>query len=98
VRFRDGALEYHDDKPSVQDWLFPEPLGRRAVIAEFTMTDVVTVPSHLSVPEVRTYMTVEAARDLARQDTPAPEPVDALGRSDQIFVVDVVVRGRDRTE
>jgi hypothetical protein len=92
VRFTDGALEYHDDKASEQDWLFPEPLGRRAVIAEFTMADVVTVPSHLAVPEVRTYMTVEAARDLAREDTPAPEPVDALGRSDQTFVVDVVVR------
>lgn len=92
VRFADGALQYHDDKASEQDWLFPEPLGRRAVIAEFTMADVVTVPSHLAVPEVRTYMTVEAARDLAKQDTPAPEPVDALGRSNQMFVVDVLVR------
>jgi hypothetical protein len=92
VRFTGGALEYHDDKASEQDWLFPRPLGRRRVIAEFTMADVVTVPSHLTVPEVRTYMTVEAARDLAREDTPAPEAVDALGRSDQLFVVDVVVR------
>ena len=92
VRFTGGALRYHDDKTSEQDWLFPEPLGRRAVIAEFTMADVVTVPSHLSVPEVRTHMSVEAARDLAEQDTPAPEPVDALGRSDQTFVVDVLVR------
>lgn len=92
VRFTGGALEYHDDKASEQDWLFPGPLGRRRVIAEFTMADVVTVPSHLTVPEVRTYMTVEAARDLAREDTPAPEAVDALGRSDQLFVVDVVVR------
>ncbi|MEU7895886.1 saccharopine dehydrogenase NADP-binding domain-containing protein [Nonomuraea sp. NPDC049152] len=92
VRFADGALQYHDDKASEQNWLFPEPLGRRAVIAEFTMADVVTVPSHLSVPEVRTYMTVEAARDLAKEDTPAPEPVDALGRSNQTFVVDVLVR------
>jgi hypothetical protein len=92
VRFTDGALEYHDDKASEQDWLFPEPLGRREVIAEFTMTDVVTIPSHLAVSEVRTYMTVDAARDLASEDTPAPEPVDALGRSDQTFVVDVVIR------
>jgi NAD(P)-dependent dehydrogenase (short-subunit alcohol dehydrogenase family) len=92
VRFTGGALEYHDDKASEQDWLFPGPLGRRRVIAEFTMADVITVPSHLTVPEVRTYMTVEAARDLAREDTPAPEAVDALGRSDQLFVVDVVVR------
>ena len=92
VRFTDGALEYHDDPATEQDWVFPEPLGRRAVIAEFTMADVVTVPSHLAIPEVRTYMAVEAARDLANEDTPAPEPVDALGRSDQTFIVDVVVR------
>jgi len=91
VRFTEGALQYHDDKASEQDWLFPEPLGRRAVIAEFTMADVVTVPSHVAVPEVRTYMAVEAARDLASEDTPAPEPADGLGRSDQTFVVDVVV-------
>jgi hypothetical protein len=91
VRFTGGVLEYHDEKPSEEDWSFPEPLGRRAVIAGFTMADVVTVPSHLAVPEVRTYMSVEAARDLANADTPAPS-VDESGRSDQTFVVDVVVR------
>ncbi|WP_371680578.1 trans-acting enoyl reductase family protein [Streptomyces sp. NBC_01276] len=92
VRFADGALRYHDDEPKVVDWDFPGPLGRRSVIAEFTMADVVTVPSHLEVPDVRTYMSVEAAGDLASQDTPAPEAVDALGRSDQLFAVDVLVR------
>ncbi len=92
VRFTGGALEYHDDPAVEQDWIFPEPLGRRAVVAGFTMADVVTVPSHLAVPEVRTSMTVEAARDVAGTDTPAPEPADASGRSDQTFVVDVVVR------
>lgn len=92
VRFTGGALQYHDDEAQEQDWLFPEPLGGRPVIAEFTMADVVTVPSHLDVPEVRTYMAVEAARDLAGEGTPTPEAVDALGRSDQTFVVDVLVR------
>ncbi|WP_328908257.1 saccharopine dehydrogenase NADP-binding domain-containing protein [Streptomyces sp. NBC_00234] len=92
VRFADGVLQYHDDEASQQDWEFPEPLGRRAVFSEFTMADVVTVPSHLAVPAVRTHMAVEAARDLAGQDTPAPEAVDELGRSDQMFVVDVLVR------
>lgn len=92
VRFTDGALRYHRDEVAQGEWLFPEPLGRRAVIEEFTMADVVTVPSHVKVPEVRTHMSVEAAGDLAGEDTPAPEAVDALGRSDQTFVVDVVVR------
>ncbi|NRQ30260.1 NAD(P)H-binding protein [Nonomuraea sp. NN258] len=91
VRFTGGALEYHDNELSQQDWLFPEPLGRRPVIAEFSMADIVTVPSHLDVPEVRTYMTVTAARELADADTPAPAPSDEHGRSDQTFVVDAVV-------
>ncbi|MEE1828714.1 saccharopine dehydrogenase NADP-binding domain-containing protein [Streptomyces sp. BE20] len=91
VRFAESGLRYHDDEVVEQDWDFPAPLGERRVIAEFTMADVVTLPSHLAVPEVRTYMTVEAARDLAAEATPAPEAVDALGRSDQTFVVDVVV-------
>lgn len=95
VRFRGGELQYHEDKPVQQDWEFPEPLGKRAVIAEFTMADVVTVPSHLAIPEVRNYMAVEAARDLAGEDTPAPVAVDDQGRSDQTFVVDVVVRAGD---
>jgi hypothetical protein len=92
LRFIDGALQYHDDRPVQEEWTFPEPLGRRRVIPEFTMADVVTIPSHLAVPEVRTYMTVEAAGDLMDADTPAPVAADDTGRSDQTFVVDVRVR------
>jgi hypothetical protein len=91
VRFAGGRLDYHDDPVVQQDWTFPQPLGRRRVIAEFSMADIVTIPSHLAVPEVRTYMTVEAAGDLADADTPAPAAVDEHGRSDQTFVVDVRV-------
>ncbi|MDL4817344.1 saccharopine dehydrogenase family protein [Actinomadura opuntiae] len=90
VRYAGGRLEYRDDEPPTQKWFFPEPLGARDVVAEFTMADVVTVPSHLNIPEVRTYMTVEAATDLSSADTPAP--VDVRGRSAQLFIVDVVVR------
>ncbi|KUO15689.1 saccharopine dehydrogenase family protein [Streptomyces dysideae] len=92
VRYSNGGLEYRDDAPPVLDWHFPDPLGTRAVIGEFTMADVVTIPSHLSIPEVRTCMTVEAARDLAGPDTPTPAVVDGRGRSAQTFLVDVVVR------
>lgn len=92
VRYADGALRYHDDAVREAEWSFPEPLGRRTVVSEFTMADVVTVPSHLAVPEVRTHMSVEAAREVAGADTPAPEAVDDQGRSDQTFLVDVRVR------
>ncbi|WP_432945412.1 saccharopine dehydrogenase family protein [Kribbella sp. CA-253562] len=87
VRFTKGELQYHDDPPTQQEWTFPEPLGRRTVVKGFTMADVVTVPSHLDIPEVGTSMAVEAARDLADPGTPAPGE-----DSDQTFVVDVVVR------
>ncbi|WP_435971289.1 saccharopine dehydrogenase family protein [Streptomyces sp. Qhu_M48] len=92
VRFTGGELEYHDDEPSVVEWSFPPPLGTRPVIGEFTMADVVTIPSHLAVPEVRTYMAVGAAQDLSAPDASAPAPVDERGRSAQTFLVDVVVR------
>jgi hypothetical protein len=92
VVYRNGRLDYRQDEATTLKWTFPDPLGTREVIGEFTMADVVTVPSHLSVPEVRTYMTVEAARDLSAPDTPAPTAVDEDGRSAQTFLVDVVVR------
>ncbi|MFJ9020986.1 saccharopine dehydrogenase family protein [Streptomyces sp. NPDC102259] len=92
VRFTGGRLEYHDDRPTLLKWAFPEPLGAREVVGEFTMADVVTIPSHLAIPAVRTHMTTEAATDLAASDTPAPTAADGNGRSDQTFVVDVVVR------
>lgn len=92
VRYTNGRLEYHHDDLPTLTWPFPDPMGPRAVIGEFTMADVVTVPSHLSIPDVRTYMTVEAARDLSAPDTPPPTGADERGRSAQTFLVDVVVR------
>ncbi len=92
VRYTGGRLEYHDDALPTLRWTFPAPFGTRDVIGEFTMADVVTVPSHLAVPEVRTYMTATAAADLAAPDAPAPSAVDERGRSAQTFVVDVLVR------
>ncbi|MFB9464684.1 saccharopine dehydrogenase family protein [Streptomyces cinereospinus] len=92
VRHANGRLEYRDDAPPTLEWTFPEPMGPRTVIGEFSMADIVTVPSHLSVPEVRTYMTVEAARDVVAPDTPTPAPADEHGRSAQTFAVDAVVR------
>lgn len=92
VRYTNGQLEHHNDELPTLEWPFPDPMGPRAVIGEFTMADVVTIPSHLPIPEVRTYMAAEAARDLSAPDTPAPTPVDERGRSAQTFLVDVVVR------
>ncbi|WP_264931127.1 trans-acting enoyl reductase family protein [Streptomyces sp. A012304] len=92
VRYSGGRLAYHDDALPTLEWPFPAPLGPQSVIGEFTMADVVTVPSHLAVPEVRTYMTARAAADLSAPGASAPTAVDERGRSAQTFVVDVLVR------
>jgi hypothetical protein len=92
VRYTGGRLRYHDGALSTVRWPFPAPLGPQDVLAEFTMADVVTVPSHLDIPEVRTYMTVTAAADLAAPGASPPRAVDGRGRSAQTFVVDVLVR------
>ncbi|MGW6930419.1 saccharopine dehydrogenase NADP-binding domain-containing protein [Lentzea sp. NPDC054927] len=84
VRFRDGALEYHSAASSTVTWPFPS--GQREVIAEFTMADVVTVPSHLAIPSVTTYMSTSAADGLHS----GAERQDA-----ETFEVDVVVRRGD---
>lgn len=81
VRFRNNALEYHTDPQQVVDWTFPS--GTTKVIADFTMADAVTIPSHLQIPNVTTYMSTAAATGLHtgtnRQDA-------------ETFEVDVVVR------
>ncbi|MGW9072048.1 saccharopine dehydrogenase family protein [Streptomyces yangpuensis] len=92
LRYTAGQWEYRTDAPPTLEWPFPQPTGPRPVIGEFTMADVVTVPTHLSVPEVTTYMTANAVQDIAAPATPAPAAADESGRSDQTFVVDAVVR------
>ncbi|MEV4878236.1 saccharopine dehydrogenase family protein [Streptomyces cyaneofuscatus] len=92
LRYRGGQWERRTDAAPALQWTFPQPMGVREVIGEFTMADVVTVPQHLSIPDVTTYMTVEAVRDVTAPHTPAPVAADRNGRSDQAFLVDVVVR------
>lgn len=92
LRYSGGQWEHSIDQAPTLEWTFPDPVGPRQVIGEFTMADVVTVPQHLSIPDVTTYMTAEAVRDIAAPHTPAPTAADTSGRSDQTFLVDVVVR------
>jgi hypothetical protein len=81
VRFRDGSLQYHSDAPQTLHWKFPS--GPREVIGEFSMADIVTVPSHLQIPSVTSYMSATAAQGLsAAADRTEPET----------FEVDVRVR------
>jgi hypothetical protein len=98
IVFTRGRMEFRTDAAPVVDWSFPAPIGTQPVVAEFTMADTVTISHHLRAPEIRSYMTVAAVKDLSGPDLLAQEPVDASGRSSQTFLVEVVVRsaGRER--
>ncbi|BCJ48088.1 saccharopine dehydrogenase [Actinoplanes ianthinogenes] len=82
LRYTAGSLRHHDDALPIVDWTFPAPLGPQKVLAEFTMADVVTIPTHLHVPTITTYMTTSAATDLANAGPRTPET----------FTVDVRIR------
>src|SRR4051794_39253210 len=76
LRYSGGQWEHRADAAPTLEWSFPDPVGPRQVVGEFTMADVVTVPQHLSIPDVTTYMSAEAARDVAAPHTPAPTAAD----------------------
>ncbi|MFI6098241.1 saccharopine dehydrogenase [Lentzea sp. NPDC051213] len=81
VRFRDGELQYHSDTPPTSAWEFPS--GPREVIGEFSMADIVTVPSHLNIPSVTSYMSATAAQGLntaAERQEPETFEVDVRVR------------------
>ncbi|MDO8770160.1 MAG: saccharopine dehydrogenase NADP-binding domain-containing protein [Burkholderiaceae bacterium] len=90
--FENGQLSYATGAAPVTEWTFPAPLGKQPVIAEFTMADTATIARHLKAPEIRSYMTVAAVKDLTATNPLAPTASDDSGRSSQTFLVEVVVR------
>ena len=75
----------------LRDWEFPAPLGRRAVTG-LPFSEIVVLARHLGAQRIGTYLSAAALEDIHDPATPAPEAVDAQGRSAQRFAVDVVVR------
>ncbi len=92
IVFSNRRMEFRTDDAPIVDWTFPEPIGKQQVVGEFTMADSVTIPRHLSTPEIRSYMTVAAVKDLSDPDLSPPAAADESGRSSQTFLVEVVAR------
>jgi NAD(P)-dependent dehydrogenase (short-subunit alcohol dehydrogenase family) len=90
--FGNGKLNHVAGPAPSAEWTFPPPLGSQPVIGEFTMADTVTIARHLKTPEIRSYMTLAAVKDLTAPTPVAPTASDPSGRSSQTFVVEVVVR------
>ncbi len=94
IVFTRGRMEFRTDDAPIVDWTFPAPMGRQPVVGEFTMADTVTISHHLKTPEIRSYMTVAAVKDLSDPDVSPPSASDESGRSSQTFLVEVVARSR----
>ncbi|WP_411886120.1 saccharopine dehydrogenase family protein [Polaromonas sp. YR568] len=92
VVFANGEIAYVTGAAPTTEWTFSAPLGKQTVIAEFTMADTVTISRHLKTPEIRSYMTATAVKDLTAPDHSAPVASDDSGRSSQTFVVEVLAR------
>jgi short subunit dehydrogenase-like uncharacterized protein len=92
VVFANRKIGYTTGAAPAAEWTFPEPLGKQPVIAEFTMADTVTISRHLKVPEIRSYMTATAVKDLTDPNPQAPAASDDSGLSTQTFVVEVLAR------
>jgi hypothetical protein len=64
---------------------------------ELPFAEVLLISRHLKTTELHTYLTQVAVGDVLNPATPAPKAVDAMGRSEQNFALEVVVaRGRER--
>lgn len=66
VRYNNGELQYLSTPRQTRLWDFPS--AQREVIAEYSMADIVTIPTHLNIPAVTSYMTTTAAKGLADAD------------------------------
>jgi hypothetical protein len=92
IAYTGGRLQaFSGDAPRTA-WTFPAPIGTRPVVGEFTTADSATIPTHLDVPEIATFMSSNAVDDLFAADPSGPVAVDEDGRSAQTFLVEVVAR------
>lgn len=92
IAYAGGKLQVRDGEPPRGEWAFPAPVGKVAVVGEVTMADSATIPTHLDVADIRTYMSANALDDLSAAGQSGPVAADESGRSAQTFLVEVVAR------
>jgi len=92
IAYSGNRLQIREGDAPRTAWTFPAPIGTRPVVGEVTMADSATIPTHLDIPEIATYMTSNALDDLQAADPSGPVAADERGRSAQTFVVEVVAR------
>lgn len=91
--FTGGRLQSGEQK-SNSTWEYPAPLGTQPVV-RLGLSETIIIPRHIRTSEIRMLLNIGPLRDIENPATPPPVAVDELGRSSQIFIVDVVLRRGD---
>ncbi len=92
--FTGGRLTPAPSSPAQKNWTFAAPVGEQVVL-EMPFSETVLLSRHVKTAEHHNYLTQVALTDVLDPSTPPPQAADALGRSAQNFVVDVVVSRGD---
>ncbi|WP_206370219.1 saccharopine dehydrogenase NADP-binding domain-containing protein [Solimonas marina] len=94
VVVENGSLAPIPTVPAIVDWAFGSTDGTQAVV-EMPFSEIITIARHLGARRVHSYLNASALDEVSSSGTAAPTAVDALGRSAQRFVMDVVVSDRN---
>lgn len=88
---KNGALVPMPIPAPTTAWRFPKPFGMQEVVC-VPLSETILIARHIRVATVMNYMARKPLADLADETTPPPTAADALGRSDQRFVLSGRVR------
>ncbi|HET9885138.1 MAG TPA: saccharopine dehydrogenase NADP-binding domain-containing protein [Candidatus Binatia bacterium] len=92
--FTGGRLTPAPSSPAQKNWHFAAPVGDQVVL-EMPFSETVLLSRHVKTAEHHNYLTQVAITDVLDPSTPPPKAADAMGRSAQNFVVEVVVTRGD---
>ncbi|MCH8686394.1 saccharopine dehydrogenase family protein [Pedomonas mirosovicensis] len=97
VQLSDGALVTLQPSALPVKWDFPAPFGRQDVTS-MPFSEVITIARDRRIGNASSVMNLLPLTEVRDPRTPGPIAADALGRSSQTFVVDVVAEndGRQR--
>jgi short subunit dehydrogenase-like uncharacterized protein len=76
--------------PARGRWRFPQPFGD-LLVASVPLAEIITISKHIAATRIESFLNEVSLEDLGKADTPPPTSVEASGRSDQTFVMDVSV-------
>ena len=90
-----GQLTLVSSSPAPKRWNIPGPLGDQPVV-EVPFSEAILISRHVKTSELHNYLPKIAVNEVLDPATPSPKAIDAMGRSEQVFVIEVVVtRGNE---